>query len=129
MKRHARQAINASLFAGVTLLAPTAFAYDAPSPVAKVAFVEVSYQPGAVYFQIDQTVANCPTGDFILWEGGATYPPGNAATEADRKTNVKQVTNTLLMAMHTGGRVRVYARNKTASTSCVAEFLHALPAL
>ena len=106
-----------------------ALAYDAPVPVAKVILVEVTYLPGAVFFQVDQPVANCLAGEFILWDGGASYPPGNAATEADRKSNVKQLTNTLLAAMHTNARVRVHARNKIGTGSCVVEFLHALPAL
>ena len=129
MKRNARHKFTALLLVSIASFAAPALAYDLPVPVAKVILVEVTYQPGAVFFQIDQPAANCPAGDYILWDGGASYPPGNAATEADRKSNVKQLTNTLLIAMHTNARVRVHARNKPGTGSCVVEFLHALPTL
>lgn len=129
MKRNLSNEFTACLLASIASFVTPALAYDLPVPIAKVILIEVTYQPGAVYFQIDQPVANCLAGEFILWDGGASYPPGNAATEADRKSNVKQVTNTLLIAMHTNARVRVHARNKPGTGNCVVEFLHALPAL
>jgi hypothetical protein len=125
--KHNRNRHSSTFLTIMFCIATPLSAFDSPIPVAKVSVVEVSYQPGAVVFQIDQPVANCPAGDWIAWDGGLSYPPGNPATEADRKSNVRQVTNTLLTAMHTNGRVRVYARNKTATVSCVVEYMHALP--
>lgn len=104
MKRNANHAFQAIIFTSAALLAAPAFAYDAPIPVAKVSAVEGSYLPGAVAFQIDQTVANCPGGEWIHWDGGAAYPP-NASVDADRKANVKAVHNTLMATMLANGRV------------------------
>ena len=116
MKRKTKQAYQTLIFASVLLVLAPAIAYDLPTPDAKVNFVEVTYQPDAIVFKIDQLVADCAAGTLLVWEGGAAYPRGTAVTEADRKSNIKLVTNMLLVAMHTGGRVRVHARNKTALT-------------
>ena len=93
MKRNLSNEFTAFLLASIASFVAPDLAYDLPVAVAKVILVEVSYLPGAVFFQVDQPVAYCPAGEFILWYGGASYPPGNAATEADRKSNVKRVSS------------------------------------
>lgn len=67
MKRNLSNQFTALLLASIAPLVAPVLAYDLPVPVAKVILVEVTYQPGLVFFQIDQPVANCPAGDFILW--------------------------------------------------------------
>jgi hypothetical protein len=43
--------------------------------------------------------------------------------------NVKAVSNSVLAALHTGGRMRVYAKNKSVGApNCVVKYMHALPA-
>jgi hypothetical protein len=124
-----RKIVFTTVITAAIPMATPAVAYDLPVPAAKVTLVEITYQPNEVYFYVDQPVANCPANSLLQWNGGAQYPPGNPATEADRKANVKQISNTLIVAMHTKGLLRVHARNKTATVvNCVVEFLHALPA-
>jgi hypothetical protein len=128
MKRNPHNTLRALVFASLAALISSASAYDGAVPVTKVVVLESTYLPGYFAFIIDQQVANCPAGEWLIWDGGAAYPPASADA-ADRKTNVKGMSNTVLAALHTGGRLRVYARNKpTATGSCVAEFIHALPA-
>jgi hypothetical protein len=127
MKRNSNNFVRALVSLSFAALAPVAFAYDGPTPVAKVVVVEGSFAPGALYFVADQQVANCPAGEWLTWEGGAAYPR-TSAVDIDRKANVKMTFTALLAAMHASGRVRVYARNKTATVGCIVEFLHALPA-
>lgn len=114
-------------FVIAALLAPAVLAYDAPIPVAKVGALEQTYLPGYFAFVIDQQVANCAAGEWLIWDGGAAYPTATASGQ-DRKSNVKAMSNVVLAALHTGGRLRVYARNKPANGSCIVEFIHALPA-
>jgi hypothetical protein len=127
MKRKSSCLLQALIFLGLAALVPAAFAYDGSTPVVKVVVIEGSYAPSSILFVVDQQVANCPAGEWLMWEGGALYPR-TSAVDIDRKANVKMAYTALLAAMHANGRVRVYARNKTATVGCIVEFLHTLPA-
>lgn len=128
MKRNSRNTLRALVFASLAAFISSVSAFDGATPVAKVVVLESTYLPGYFAFIIDQQVANCPAGEWLIWDGGAAYPPATADA-TDRKTNVKGMSNTVLAALHAGGRLRVHARNKpTATGSCVVEFIHALPA-
>lgn len=88
MKSTLRNILRAFIFASMAALIPAASAYDGATPVAKVVVLESTYLPGYFAFIIDQQVANCAAGEWILWDGGAAYPPASADA-ADRKANVK----------------------------------------
>jgi hypothetical protein len=127
MKISIRHSLRSLIFASAALFAPAAFAFDAPTPVAKVTVIEPTYLPGFLLFVVDQQVANCASGEWLVWDGGAAFPPATASG-LDRKANVKAMSNVVLAALHTGGRLRVHARNKPANGNCVVEFIHVLPA-
>ena len=86
-----RTRITAAVFPAAVVLAlfsmmsPLVMAYDLPAPITKVTLVETLYVPNAIFFLIDQPVADCVAGDWITWDGGATFAPGSLATDADRK--------------------------------------------
>jgi hypothetical protein len=128
-----RNFLRAAIAAAVTtfsILASAALPYDEPIPVAKITLVEPTPLPAQFFFIIDQPVANCAAGEFLIWNGGVVYPQGNTDVDNnDRKANIKAVSNVALAALYTGGRVRVYAKNKSAAVpNCVVQYIHALPA-
>jgi hypothetical protein len=105
--------------------------YDTPIPVAKVTAYEPTGLPSQFFFIIDQPVANCAAGEWIIWNGGLVFQGSSADPDYqnDRKANVKAVSNSVLAALHTGGRMRVYAKNKSVGvTNCAVKYIHALPA-
>jgi hypothetical protein len=127
MKRNPRNSLRALVFASLAAFISSASAFDGATPVTKVVVLESTYLPGFFAFVVDQQVANCAAGEWLYWDGGAAYPP-SSADQADRKANVKGMSGTVLAALHTGGRLRVHARNKpTATGNCIVEFIHALP--
>ena len=127
MKINSRHLIRSLIFAAAALFAHTVSAFDQPIPVAKVTALEPTYLPGFFAFVIDQQAANCAAGEWLYWDGGAAFPPATASG-LDRKANVKAMSNVVLASLHTGGRLRVHARNKPANGNCVVEFIHVLPA-
>ena len=54
--------------------------------VGSITTLEASYVPLFVYFQLNQPVANCPAGTWLIWEGGATLPVGGS-DETGRRMN------------------------------------------
>ena len=94
---------------------------------ALVTLIEVTYLPDSIKFQVDQTVANCAPGSWIVWEGGALYPRGAATTdETERNANVRIIGQVLLGQKALGSKVRLFANNKNASGNCVVDYLYAL---
>jgi hypothetical protein len=117
--------VRVLLSGGAILLTTfTSFAYVAPTPVANVTYIEMSYVPDAVYFQVDQPVANCIAGAYLIWQGGATFPKG-ASDESMRRSSVRNMAQVLLHQKTVGAKITVYANTAPSGNQyCVVENIH-----
>jgi len=82
---------------------------------ANVQTLEPSYVPNLVVFAVNATGGSCAAGNWLSW--GAVGPD-----YASRAQNVQAVMATLLTALATGKKVRLYGRN----TDCSIEHIHLL---
>lgn len=99
-------------------------AYVAPTPTAIVTLIEGSYVPDAVYFAVDQPVANCISGAYLIYQGGGSFPRGTA-DDSMRRANVRHMAQTLLLQKSIGAKVTVYAGNVASGNQyCVVENIH-----
>jgi hypothetical protein len=80
--------------------------------IGKVTYVEPTYLPAIVQFTIDSGSTSCPVGQYLKWQ------------KSDQSNN-KAVYGTLLLALTTGKRVRLYVND--GDTTCTGQYLHVLP--
>jgi hypothetical protein len=120
----ARWSILGTIGALSLLGASTVHAYVAPTPTATVTLVEGSYVPDQFYFQVDQPVANCIAGAYLLWQGGGTFLRGTA-DDSMRRANVRYMAQALLLQKALGAKITVYAAAvATGNQYCVVENIH-----
>jgi hypothetical protein len=107
--------------------ARSSHAWDGNPVIASITEVEMTSIPNALHFKINQPVANCPAGNWITWDGGIAFPPGTL-DESGRRSNVRNMAQTVLAQKITGSTVRVYARNTSdlvGLAGCKIEYFHA----
>ena len=80
--------------------------------VGRVTYLEPTYLPAAVQFTLDVGSASCPAGQYLKWQ------------KPDQSNN-KAIYATLLMALTSGKRVRIYVND--GDTACIGQYLHVLP--
>ncbi|MBA6302871.1 hypothetical protein H4J52_05800 [Colwellia sp. MB02u-14] len=80
------------------------------SIVGKVTLVEATYLPGSISFYMDTGNATCPKGKWFKW--------------SKNEENNKIVYSTLMTALVSGKKVRLYINDN--DTSCKGQFLHIL---
>lgn len=98
-----------ALVAGVVVWSMPALALQ--SFEGKVQVLEPTYLPGAVAFDMDAGNTACPAGKQLKWQ--KPDPENNKATYS-----------TLLAALVSGKRVRVYINDN--DTNCIVHYLHLL---
>jgi len=81
------------------------------SATGHVTYLEPTFLPAIVQFTLDSGSASCPAGTYLKWQ------------KSDQSNN-KAVYATLMLALSTGRRVRLYIND--ADTTCVGQFLHLL---
>jgi hypothetical protein len=103
-----------SWLAAVLLASLSLNAHALEEIVGKVNFVEASYMPVAITFQLSGTSsASCPPGTVFTWG------------KSDMSNN-KAVYASLIAAMMAGTSVRIYV--DPANTGCAPQFIHFLGA-
>jgi hypothetical protein len=79
---------------------------------AHVTVVEASYIPWALYFIIDQSPTNCPSGSWMRWNIGGSDEPSRIA-------NAQAVISTLVTAKVSGKTVRLFGN----SVDCSVDYI------
>jgi len=78
----------------------------------RITYVEPTYLPALIQFTLDTGSASCPAGKYLKWQ------------KSDQMNN-RAVYATLLLAIATGKRIRIYVND--GDTTCSGQYLHLLP--